>query len=187
MALSLFTRRPAVPPDTTTWIPAGTTVVQRYRGAAGERDGAIVLVYSADGDQGSASFAAACLGCTYRVTRNRHDSAWLSENQAADFANTHAASCRALDRGIPAPPSDDQAVKIVRDRLYGLRPYGTTSPEYVFLRAFHADRVALQRPAGFINEMMLQLTKSEPDFLTAQPHSSGHGLQFLVQPHPLKD
>lgn len=92
----------------------------------------------------------------------------------------------ALDRGIPAAPDDDQAVKIVRDRLHSLRPYiDTTSPDYVFLRDFHADRVALQRPAGFIKETMLQLTRSEPDFLTAQPHPGGRGLQFLV--HPPRD
>ncbi|WP_381805558.1 hypothetical protein [Streptomyces niveus] len=187
MALSLFTRRPTVPPDTATWTPAGTTVVQRYRGAVGAGEGAIVLVYTADGDQGSSSFAAACLGCTYRVTRNQYDTAWLSETQAADLANTHAAGCRALDRGIPARPGDDQAAKIVRDRLWGLRPRGTTSPDYVFLRNFHADRVALQRPADFINESMLQLAESEPDFVTVQPHSSGRGVQFLVQPHPPRD
>lgn len=184
MALSLFTRRPAVPLDTTTWTPPGTSVVQRYRGAVGDREGAIVLVYTADGDQESSSFAAACLGCTYRVTRNRHDTAWLSETLAADYANQHAAGCRALDRGIPAAPDDDQAAKIVRDRLWGLRPHGTTSPDYVFLRNFHADRVVLQRPADFINETMLQLTHAEPGFLTAQPHASGRGHQFLVQPHP---
>lgn len=184
MALSLFTHRPTVPPDTATWTPAGTTVVQRYRGATGEREGAIVLVYTADGDQGSSSFAAACLGCTYRVTRNRYDTAWLSETQAADLANQHAAGCRALDRGIPAAPDVDQAAKIVRHRLWGLRAYGTTSPDYVFLRNFHEDRIALQRPADFTNETTLQLTQAEPDFLTAQPHSSGQGTQFLVQPHP---
>ncbi|MFD3920215.1 hypothetical protein [Streptomyces sp. NPDC058595] len=185
MVLNLLNRRPAAPPSTTAWTPPGTTVVQRYRGAVGAGEGAIVLVYTADGDQGSSSFAAACLGCTYRVTRNQYDTAWLSETEAADLANTHATTCRALDRGIPARPGDDQAAKIVRDRLWGLRPYGTTSPHYVFLRNFHEDRVALQRPADFINATMLQLAESEPSFVTAQPHhSSGRGVQFLVQPHP---
>lgn len=73
----------------------------------------------------------------------------------------------------------------MRTRLWGLRPYGTTSPGYVFLRDFHADRVDLQRPPGFITEVMLQLADAEPDFVTVQPrHSSGRGPQFLVQPHP---
>src|SRR5512147_204371 len=183
MALSRFTRRPAVQ-DTATWTPDGTTVVQRYRGVVGEREGAIVLVYTADGDRGSSSFAAACLGCTFRAALNRNGSARLSETKAADLANTHAANCRALDRGIPAAPDDDQAAKIVRDRLWGMREHGTTSPRYVFLRDFHADRVDLQRPADFIKETMLQLTQVEPHFMTAQPDSSGTGTRFLVQPHP---
>ncbi|MFD3931713.1 hypothetical protein [Streptomyces sp. NPDC058614] len=180
---TLFARRPAVL-DTATWTPDGTTVVQRYRGAVGEREGAIVLVYTADSDRGSSAFVAACLGCTYRVTRNERDTAWLSQAEAADFANQHAAGCRALDRGIPAAPDDDQAATIVRARLWGLRPHGTTTPHYVYLRDFHADRVDLQRPAGFIKETMLHLAKAEPDFLTAQPDASGTGTQFLVQPYP---
>jgi hypothetical protein len=182
MLSTLFARRPAVL-DTATWTPDGTTVVQRYRGAVGEREGAIVLVYTADGDRGTSSFAAACLGCTYRAASSSRSSR-LTEKEAADLANTHAAGCRALDRGIPAAPDDDQAAKIVRDRLWGLRMYGTTGRHYVYLSDFHADRVDLQRPAGFIKETMLQLAKTEPDFLAARPHDSGTGIQFLVLPHP---
>ncbi|WP_217239811.1 hypothetical protein [Streptomyces sp. AC555_RSS877] len=114
MLSTLFPRRPEVQ-DTATWTPDGTIVVQRYRGVVGEQEGAIVLVYTADGDRGTSSFAAACLGCTYRAasstSRNR-----LTEKEAADLANSHAAGCRALDRGIPASPDDDQAAKIVRAR-----------------------------------------------------------------------
>ncbi|MDX2521628.1 hypothetical protein PV355_41980 [Streptomyces stelliscabiei] len=182
MLNALFARRPDVQ-DTATWTPDGTTVVQRYRGAVGEREGAIVLVYTADGDRGASSFATACLGCTYRAASSTSSSR-LTEKEAADLANTHAAGCRALDRGIPAAPDDDQAAKIVRARLWGLRLYGTTSPHYVYLSNFHADRVDLQRPADFIKETMLQLAKTEPAFLTARPHDSGTGTQFLVLPHP---
>ncbi|MDX3587577.1 hypothetical protein [Streptomyces europaeiscabiei] len=178
---TLFGRRPAVL-DTATWTPDGTTVVQRYRGAVGEREGAIVLVYTAGGDRGTSSFAAACLGCTYRAASSR--SSRLTEKEAADLANTHAASCRALDRGIPAAPDDDQAAKIVRDRLWGLRMYGTTGRHYVYLSDFHADRVDLQRPADFIKMKMLRLVQDEPDWLAVRPHDSGTGTQFLVLPHP---
>ncbi|MGW3652500.1 hypothetical protein [Streptomyces sp. NPDC000878] len=181
MLSTLFPRRPAVL-DTATWTPDGTTVVQRYRGAVGEREGAIVLVYTADGGQGTSFFATACLGCTYRAASSR--SSRLTEKEAADLANTHAAGCRALDRGIPAAPDDDQAAKIVRTRLWGMRSHRTTSPHYVYLSNFHADRVDLQRPADFIKKTMLQLAKAEPDFLTARPHDSGTGTQFLVLPHP---
>ncbi|SFF97639.1 hypothetical protein [Streptomyces mirabilis] len=59
---TLFARRPAAP-DTATWTADGTTVVQRYRGAFGEREGAIVLVYTADGDRGTPYFAAVRRSC----------------------------------------------------------------------------------------------------------------------------
>ncbi|MEU1567982.1 hypothetical protein ABZ504_48050 [Streptomyces mirabilis] len=182
MALStLFARRPAVL-DTATWTPDGTIVVQRYRGVVGEREGAIVLVYTAYGDRGTSSFAAACLGCTYRAASTGRSSR-LTEKEAADLANRHAAGCRALDRGIPAAPDDDQAAKIVRDRLWGLRMSGT-GRHPVYLSDFHADRVDLQRPSDFIKETMLQLVKAEPDFLAARLSHSGTGTQFLVLPHP---
>ncbi|AVH61838.1 MULTISPECIES: hypothetical protein [Streptomyces] len=182
MALTtLFARRPAVL-DTATWTPDGTTVVQRYRGAVGEREGAIVLVYTADGDRGTSSFATACLGCTYRAVKSSHSSR-LAEKEAADLANTHAASCRAMDRGIPAAPDDDQAAQIVRARLQSLR-MGGTNRHYVYLSDFHADRVDLQRPADFIKMKMLRLVQDEPDFLVARPTTSGTGTQFLVLPHP---
>ncbi|WP_371572703.1 hypothetical protein [Streptomyces sp. NBC_01314] len=100
MLNALFARRPEVQ-ETATWTPDGTIVVQRCRGVVGEREGAIVLVYTADGDRGTSSFAAACLGCTYRAASSSHSSR-LKEKEAADLANTHAAGCRVLDRGIPA-------------------------------------------------------------------------------------
>ncbi|WP_326615344.1 hypothetical protein OG949_41285 (plasmid) [Streptomyces scopuliridis] len=179
MALNLFARRPDVQ-DPATWTPPGTTVVQRYRAL----EGATILVYTADGDSSTAYFAAACLGCTYREARNSQRSVRLSESDAADLANTHAANCRAMAREIPETPDDDQAAKIVRSRLWSLRKYGTTCPHYVNLTAFHEDRVDLQRPAGFIKQTMHQLVQDEPDFLTAEPYSSGTGTRFLVQPHP---
>ncbi|MEU6353196.1 hypothetical protein ABZ896_28370 [Streptomyces sp. NPDC047072] len=182
MLSTLFTRRPAVL-DTAMWTPDGTTVVQRYRGAVGEREGAIVLVYTADGDRGMSYFAAACLGCTYRAASSTSRTR-LTEQEAADLANTHAANCRALDRGIPTAPDDDQAAKIVRARLAGMRKHGTTSRQHVHLSDFHADRVDLQRPADFIKVRMLRLAQDEPDFLTAQPTASGTGTQFLLLPHP---
>lgn len=165
--------------DPTTWTPPGTTVVQRYRDAAGEREGAVVLVYTAADDRSSAYFAAACLGCTYRAVSNSRRSR-LTETEAADLANTHAAGCRAMNRGVPAAPDDTEAATMVRSRLWGLRQHGTTNAHYVSLSDFHTDRVDLQRGDDFIKQTMLQLTRSEPDFLTA----SDTGTQFLVQPHP---
>ncbi|MFI7301356.1 hypothetical protein [Streptomyces sp. NPDC050121] len=186
MALSsLFTRRSAMP-DPATWTPEGTTVVQRYRNVLGAPDGAVVLVYTHDNDRNTAYYAAACLGCTFRVARNRHGSVRLSENDAADLANTHAASCRAMNRGVPAAPDNYLAAKMVRDRLRSMREYGTTSPRHVSLSDLHADRVDLQRSDDFIKQMMLHLVSSEPDFLTTEPHARGTGTYFLLQPHPAR-
>ena len=184
MALSsLFARRTDVQ-DPATWTPPGTTVVQRYRNTLGDQEGAIVLVYTADGDRGTSYFAAACLGCTFRATRNSHGSVRLSESDAAALANSHAASCRAMNRGVPASPDDDQAATIVRSRLRGLREYGTTRAHCVSLSDFHEDRVDLQRPASFIKQTMHQLVQNEPGFVTSEPDSIGTGTRFLVQPHP---
>jgi hypothetical protein len=182
MALSLFTRRPAVQ-DPTTWTPPGTIVVQRYRNIVGPAEGAIVLVYTADSDRRSGYFATACLGCTYRAASSDRLSR-LTEKAAADLANAHAASCRAMNCGVPAAPDDTEAAQMVRSRLWGLRPHCTTSLHYVHLTDFRADRVALQRDDDFIKHAMVQLTQSEPHFLTSQPNSSGTGIRFLVQPHP---
>ncbi|MFJ3714028.1 MULTISPECIES: hypothetical protein [unclassified Streptomyces] len=178
---TLFARRPHVHP--TAWTPNGTTVVQRYRNAAGEREGAIVLVYTADKESDFQYFAAACLGCTYRAASDSRR-ARLAEAEAAGLANTHAASCRAMNRGVPAAPDDAEAAAIVHSRLWGLRKYGTGNAHYVSLSDFHVDRVDLQRQAGFIEQTMVQLAQSEPDFLTSKPYFCGTGTQFMVQPHP---
>ncbi|MGK5545681.1 hypothetical protein ACSNOH_13255 [Streptomyces sp. URMC 127] len=178
MALSLFARRPDVQ-DPATWTPPGTTVVQRYRGVLGPAEGAIVLVYTADGDRGISYFAVACLGCTYRADRD--GSAKLDERRAAGLANTHAANCRAMTRGVPAAPDDTEAAEIVRNRLWSLRQDGTDQARYVSFSDFHVDRVVLQRTADFIKATMLQLAQAEPDFVTTEPYSTG--TRFLVQPN----
>lgn len=194
MALKLFTNRAdsirqtmiqlaRTEPDPRTWTPSGTVVVQRYRNVVGPEEGAVVLVYTADSDRRSAYFATACLGCTYRAASTDRRSR-LTEKDAADLANAHAAACRAMNGGVPAAPDDTEAARLVRDRLWGLRPYGTTCPHYVNRGDFHADRVDLQRDAAFLKQTMIQLTRSEPHFLTSQPNSGGTGTQFLVQPHP---
>ncbi|WP_030807323.1 hypothetical protein [Streptomyces sp. NRRL S-337] len=181
MALSLFTRRMDVQ-DPATWTPPGTIVVQRYRNVVGPAEGAVVLVYTADSDCRSAYFATACLGCTYRMSGSDRRSP-LTQAKAADLANAHAATCHAMNCGVPAAPNDTEATRMVRSRLWGLRPHGT-SPHYVHLTDFHVDRVDLQRDAAFIKKTMVQLTHTEPHFLTSRTIHDGKGTQFLVQPHP---
>ncbi|MGV4985839.1 hypothetical protein ACVB8X_07260 [Streptomyces sp. NRAIS4] len=177
--MSLFTRRTSVQ-DPATWTPPGTTVVQRYRAL----EGATVLVYTADGDRGTSCFAAACLGCTFRATKTvAHNP--MTEQDAAKTANAHAAGCRAMPRGVPAAPDDDQAAQIVRSRLWSKRMHGG-KPYPVYLSDFHTDRIDLQRPADFIKQTMFHLVRTEPDFLTAEPAFGGTGTRFLVQPFPAR-
>ncbi|WP_030343111.1 hypothetical protein [Streptomyces sp. NRRL S-1022] len=157
-------------------------VVQRYRNVLEPAEGAVVLVYTADGDRGITYYATACLGCTYRADRD--GSAKLDEHRAAGLANAHAATCRAMNCGVPGTSDGTEAAKIVRDRLWSLCQYGANQARYISLSDFHVDRVDLQRPADFIKETMLQLAQAEPDFVTTEPYSTGTGTRFLVQPHP---
>jgi len=95
-AFALFTRSTTASPET--WTPEGTRVSQRYRALEGS-----IVVYT-DADRGTAYYAAACLGCTFRAARN--GSAPLTETDAADLANAHASSCRAMPGGVPVQPDD---------------------------------------------------------------------------------
>ncbi|MEI7029656.1 hypothetical protein [Streptomyces pratensis] len=178
--LSLFARRTTAP-DPALWSPSGTVVGQRYRNTLGPAEGAITLVYTSASDRSSA-YAAACLGCTYRAARNTHR-VRLTEKEAADLANTHAAQCRAINQGVPAAPHDTDAARIVRSRLQDLRPHGV-SPYQVHLADFLTDRVGLQRDDDFIREVMFEIARTESDFLKAAPAYSGTGTMFLIQPRP---
>jgi hypothetical protein len=170
----LFTRtaRAAAPE---TWTPEGTIVSQRYRAL----EGATVLVYSGDTGQGTARYGAACLGCTYRADRNASGNV-MTEPEAAQVANAHATSCRAVSRGVPARPDDTEAAKLVRTRLWARRydaaPYPVRPSDFIGLR------VDLQRPTDWIKALLGDIAQADPGFLTAEPDSSGQGVRFTVQP-----
>lgn len=181
MLSSLFTRRPDVQDPALHWTPPGTTVVQRYRNTLGPLEGAVVLVYTS-ASKPSSPYAAACLGCTYRAARNDRR-VLLTETEAADLANAHAAHCRAINRGLPAIADDDAAAQLVRSRLQSKRPHGV-SPHPVHLSDFLEDRVDLQRDDDFIKQAMFEIVRTEGHFLKAAPAYSGTGTRFLVQPHP---
>ncbi|GGR45777.1 hypothetical protein [Streptomyces netropsis] len=172
--MALFTRT-APTPAPETWTPEGTLVSQRYRAL----EGATVLVCTADAGRGTANYAAACLGCTYRADQNASYNP-MPEAEAAKAANTHAAACRAMPRGVPARPDDTEAAELIRTRLWRHR-YGTI-PRPVHLADFNALRVDLQRSTDWIKALLASLAQTEPSFLTATPTSSGQGTRFAVQP-----
>ncbi|PJN24738.1 hypothetical protein CG717_32085 [Streptomyces sp. CB02613] len=178
MLSSLFTRpAPSLPPVDApeTWTPEGTLVSQRYRAL----EGATVLVYTAAADRGTAYYAAACLGCTYRADETTAHNR-MSETEAAKAANAHASACRAMPRGVPARPEDPEAVELVRSRLWRHR-YGK-APHPVHLADFNALRVDIQRPTHWIKALLESLVQAEPGFLTTAPTSDGQGIRFMVQP-----
>ncbi|MEW9513851.1 hypothetical protein [Streptomyces bacillaris] len=176
--MALFTRTapaPALVPAPETWTPEGTLVSQRYRAL----EGATVLAYTADADRGTARYAAACLGCTYRADETAACNL-MSEAEAAEAANAHASVCRAMPRGVPARPQDSEAVALVRSRL--VRPRYGFNPCPVRLDDFNALRVDLQRSTHWIKALLESLVQAEPGFLTAAPTSDGQGTRFMVQP-----
>ncbi|OQD51901.1 hypothetical protein BM536_037395 [Streptomyces phaeoluteigriseus] len=170
--MALFTRTAPAPE---TWTPEGTLVSQRFRAL----EGATVLVYTGDVDRGSARYAVACLGCTHRVDRNAAGNV-MTETEAVQGANVHAATCRAVPRGVPARPDDTEAAKLIRTRLWARR-YGK-APHQVHIADFTALRVDLQRPTDWIKALLTDLAQADPGFLTATPVSSGQGTRFTVQP-----
>lgn len=172
--MPLFTRtaRAAAPE---TWTPEGTIVSQRYRAL----EGATVLVYTADTDQGTPRYVTACLGCTHRADRNTSGNV-RTETEAAQAANAHATACRAVPRGVPARPDDTEAAKLIRTRLWARR-YGT-APHPVRLSDFNGLRVDLQRPTDWIKALLGDIAQADPGFLAATSASSGQGVRFTVQP-----
>ncbi|MFD3565443.1 hypothetical protein ACFWVU_38135 [Streptomyces sp. NPDC058686] len=172
--MPLFTRpAPVAIPET--WTPEGTVVSQRYRAL----EGATVLVYTADPDQGTPRYVAACLGCTHRADRDAAGNV-MTEPEAAKAANTHAAACRAVARGVPARPDDIEAAKLIRTRLWARR-YGN-KPHPVRLSDFNGLRVDLQRPTDWIKAVLSDIAQADPGFLAATPADSGQGVRFTVQP-----
>lgn len=150
-------RRPAG----TDWTPEGTTVVQRYSTLGG----AVVLVYTnrADPQHWAASYAAACLGCTYRTASD----ASLGEREAADLANKHAAVCRALPKPPPARPDDVDAADMLRRHLRHHRGSTHISPAN-----FHAIRVELQRDDDWIDQELHHIAANDSKALLLDPNGS---------------
>ncbi|MFJ3519827.1 hypothetical protein [Streptomyces sp. NPDC090131] len=170
--MALFTR-PAPAPDI--WTPEGTLVSQRYRAL----EGATVLVYTADTDRAGTRYAVACLGCTHRADRTAAGNV-MKESEAALSANDHAATCRAVPRGVPAPPSDTEAAKLIRTLLWARR-YGS-APHRVRLSDFTVLRVDLQRSTDWIRAVLRDTAQADPGFLAAAPAGFGQGTRFTVQP-----
>ncbi|MFJ3213822.1 hypothetical protein [Streptomyces flaveolus] len=185
MALTLFSRpRPAVAPPAAdpepwpeigeTWTPEGVTVVERYANQAG----AVVLVFSTD-DQ-SYHHVVACLGCHYSESTDpdKTYTSGLTLTEAGRFANTHATSCRALPRDIPARPDDDAAREQIRKWVASWRR--RDEDLQIYLRFFNHGRLVLQRTDDWIETALQQLADEEPDLLLAKPSEYSGRMEFYA-------
>ncbi|MGO4634973.1 hypothetical protein AB4225_29200 [Streptomyces sp. 2RAF24] len=180
MALTLFARRPAAPPTVEpepwpetgeTWTPEGVTVAERYYNQAH----AVVLVYATDDGPYGTYYAVACLGCHYATHENGQRTYNTRYNlaDAAQVANEHATTCRALPRDIPTRPDDDT----VRERLHAWVRGARRRGEDVQLWLSHLDliRFTIQRTNTWIEAELQQLAADQPAVLrTERSKYSGH-------------
>ncbi|MFB8030604.1 MULTISPECIES: hypothetical protein [unclassified Streptomyces] len=184
MMFSLFTRRPGpvapvvVPAATRwpecgeTWSPAGVGVAQRYYNQAH----AVVLVYTAYSPD---RHYVSCLGCHFNKVQDlSKDWTWLGLNDAAEIANAHAATCRALPRDLPAGPDDDAVrehlrkwVEVARSRVEDVE---------VWVEALDPARLTLQRTDDWIEAALRELADEEPGLLLARS-SDGARPRFFAQ------
>ncbi|MFF7365425.1 hypothetical protein [Streptomyces sp. NPDC008125] len=186
MALSdLFTRRPAAPtppaedPAPTvwpqigeTWKPEGVTVVQRYYNQAH----AVVLVYTASKRY---RYGVACLGCHYTKAPSAA-SDWMELSDAAEAANAHAGTCRALPRDLPARPDDDTVHKLLHTRV---REHQNRVTEQEFrIDALDRARLTIQRTNPWIEAALRKLADEHPDLLLVRT-SHEDSLRFFVRPY----
>jgi hypothetical protein len=181
MALSLFARRPKPveapatepwPEIGETWKPEGVTVVERYYNLGN----AVVLLYRSAGYH-----VVACLGCHYNATQLKaHYSRMLTLEQAAELANTHAASCRALPRDIPARPDEEAARELLRTTVRAMRKRDERVNFYLFL--LDSQRMALQRTNDWIVGELERLADDEPEVLKVSV--SKWGTDFYLQKLP---
>ncbi|MFJ9412458.1 hypothetical protein [Streptomyces sp. NPDC101393] len=184
---TLFSRTSETPttsessqPTPETWTPEGVTVAQRYLGLAG----AVVLVYTTDSSWSGEYYAVACLGCTYITARHkdRPGSDFLTQQRAAELANIHAGTCRALRRPLPDRPDDATARDIIRRHLHNARRSVNDRP--LLLSDLHPQRLVLQRTTSWIETELLAVADEHPDVLTAKPRAYGTGYEFTLHPFP---
>ncbi|MGW2841838.1 hypothetical protein ACWCWD_29135 [Streptomyces sp. NPDC001493] len=189
MAFSdLFTRRPAAPvpqaqepvpavrPEIVTgetWKPEGITVVQRYDTQAH----AVVLVYTASQRY---RYAVACLGCHYaKAPSTARD--WMDLFDAAEAANTHAGTCRALPRDLPARPDDDTVHNLLHKRVR-VRQNRVEEQEFR-IDALDRDRLTIQRTTPWIEVALRKLADAHPDLLLVRTTSHEGSPRFFVRPY----
>ncbi|MFF9690534.1 hypothetical protein [Streptomyces sp. NPDC014623] len=187
MALSnLFTRRPAIsalpaeapepkvwPEIGETWNPEGVSVVQRYYNQAH----AVVLVYTACARY---RCVVACLGCHFTKAHSAARSYdWMELSEAAEAANEHATTCRALPRDLPTRPGDATVHKLLHKRA---REYQDGAKDNEFrIDALDLARLTIQRTNVWIEAALRKLADEQPDLLLLRTSHEGGAPRFFVR------
>ncbi|MGW2331659.1 hypothetical protein ACWC5C_38745 [Streptomyces sp. NPDC001700] len=185
MALTLFARRPepveplapeSWPEIGETWKPEGVTVVERYYNQAH----AVVLVYTATQDY---RHVVACLGCHFVKASNKYSSrSWLELKEAAEAANEHATTCRALPRDIPARPDDDTVRERLSKWVSGTRT--RVEDEQIWIESLDLIRLTLQRTDDQLDAALQQLAVDQPEILRTDRSEYSDRIRYYARRYP---
>ncbi|MFE1335661.1 hypothetical protein [Streptomyces microflavus] len=196
--IDLFTRRPAAPavPEEDpvprawpeigeTWKPEGLPVAERYYNQAH----AVVLVARTSQDPyGTAYYLVACLGCHFLSTRTKcHDlHIRYSLEKAAETANSHAGTCRALPRELPARPDEESARRLLHSWVLSTSRPRRDLHRYLDLDLsdFDSGRLELQRTNEWMQTELEALAIEQSDLLCARPDERTGTVRFRVLPQP---
>ncbi|MFC9176763.1 hypothetical protein [Streptomyces sp. NPDC057107] len=192
--IDLFTRKPATPAPPAeapepeawpeigeTWKPEGLPIAERYYNQAH----AVVLVARTDQDPyGTSYYLVACLGCHFLSTRTKHETFYIryALGQAAKAANTHAGTCRALPRELPARPDEDTARSLLRSWVTAM-PRRDLDHD-LDLADFDSGRLELQRTTEWIQTELTALAIEQSDVLSVRHDEHTGTVRFRILPQP---
>ncbi|MDP9954285.1 MULTISPECIES: hypothetical protein [Streptomyces] len=167
-----------------TWKPEGLPVAERYYNQAH----AVVLVARTDQDPyGTAYYLIACLGCHFLSTRTKHHSSYIryALGQAAEAANAHAGTCRALPRELPPRPDEDTARNLLRSWLTDMARRNLLHPDLdLDLAEFDSGRLELQRTNEWIQTELEALAAERSDLLIVRRDDRTGTARFRARPLP---
>ncbi|MGC5543698.1 hypothetical protein ACPYPE_23795 [Streptomyces griseus] len=165
-----------------TWKPEGLPVAERYYNQAQ----AVVLVARTHQDPyGTAYYLVACLGCHFLSTRTKHHSFYIryALGQAAETANAHAGTCRALPRDLPPRPDEDTARNLLRSWVTDMARRNLLHPDTdLDLAEFDSGRLELQRTNEWIQTELEALAAERSDLLAVRRDERTGTVRFLARP-----
>ncbi|MFD6803940.1 hypothetical protein [Streptomyces cyaneofuscatus] len=195
--IDLFTRRPAAPAAPAedpaprawpeigeTWKPEGLPVAERYYNQAH----AVVLVARTNQDPYGTYYLVACLGCHFLSTRTKYHDSHIrySLERAAETANSHAGTCRALPRELPTRPDEESARRLLHSWVLTMPRRRRDPHQYLDLDLgdFDSGRLELQRTNEWIHTELEALAIEQSDLLSARHDEHTGTVRFRILPQP---